>query len=80
MSSIENFGNQSLPSCLKDPFGKISIKSIGTYSYISDYSEKWVFTGTVKFENGDTKGEQAFSGNSFDEVVLKMKSFFEELK
>jgi hypothetical protein len=76
-------GNQSLPSTVKDPFGKQSIKKI-TVTYSAPFwahEKDWSARGTVYFENGNTKGEQQFEEKDFDEVVLKIKQFIQtELK
>jgi hypothetical protein len=72
------FGKEQLPSVLNDPFKKTHVKRI----YVS-FSEnvfidgKYSANGSVEFANGNTKGEQKFDGDTFDEVVLKIKSFLD---
>jgi hypothetical protein len=84
MSSVEienNMGEEKLPAILKDPFKKNCVKRIYV-NYSEAWSGKeWKANGVVEFSNGNTKGEQSFSGESFDEVVAKIKIFItEELK
>jgi hypothetical protein len=82
MSIVENFGKTTMPTVLKDPFSKTKITSVWvdySPSLFSPYN--WSASGSVSFKNGDTKGEQKFKGESFDEVVAKIKAFIEtELK
>jgi len=73
-----NMGNEKLPAILKDPFKKNCVKRIYVNYSEAWGGEKWTANGTVEFSNGDTKGEQKFSGVSFDEVVSKIKIFIEE--
>ncbi len=75
MKDLETLGSEKMPAILKDPFKKNCVKRI----YVN-YSEgwtigKWSGNGAVEFENGNTKGEQKFTGESFDEVVAKIKAF-----
>ena len=71
-------GNNPLPSELNDPFSKTKIISV--HVLYSTFFNKWSANGTIEFQNGDTKGEQKFRGETFDEVVIKMKAFIENLK
>jgi hypothetical protein len=71
-------GKEKLPSILKDPFSKINVRRI--YVSFSYTFNQWQANGSVEFLNGDTKGEQKFEGETFDEVVLKIKTFLETLK
>ncbi len=77
MQIQENIGNESMPSVLNDPFNKTSVKSI--WVNYSEYGGKWSANGSVEFKNGSTEGKQKFDGETFDEVVLKMKAFINEL-
>lgn len=72
---IEELGSNAV-GVLKDPFNKTSIKSIYVSSY-KGYSGILVHYGKVEFDNGNTKGEQKFEGESFDDVVLKIKRFID---
>ena len=69
MELQKNIGNEKMPTILKDPFKKNCVKRI----YVS-YSEswggqEWWANGNVEFSNGNTKGEQTFVGETFDEVL-----------
>jgi hypothetical protein len=79
LTKIENFGNQSLPSIIKDPFNKNKIYNIEVS--FSDWSMNggWKAEGTVRFANGNTKGQQNFKGQSFDDVVAQIKTMIENL-
>ena len=75
MELINNFGKESIPTIVKDPFNKNSIKRIYV-SFSSGFSgDRWQANGAIEFSNGDTNGEQTFKGDSFDDVVIKMKAF-----
>ena len=75
--NILGFGKQKLPSILKDPFATVHITRV--YVSCSTFMGKWSANGCVEFTNGDTSGEQNFRGDTFDEVVLKIKSFLDDL-
>ena len=78
---LEGFSNSTLPTDLKDPFSKTKITRISVSSAESIFNKGTFYhTGTIKFQNGNTKGEQSFSEDSFDNVVIKIKSFLEGLK
>lgn len=68
-----SIGYTSMPSVLNDPFKKICITGIHV-AYRESF-RKWHATGWVEFENGATKGEQRFTGETFDDVVQQIKSF-----
>lgn len=80
--NLLGFGKEKvLPSVIKDPFNKRSVKRI--YVSMSDLwgrGDAWSANGQVEFTNGNTSGTQQFSGKTFDEVVLQIKAFLEELK
>lgn len=78
--SPESFGNESMPSELKNPFAPDKIKSIYVRYAYSGFSHNWQAYGSIEFENGDTTGEQKFEGETFDGVVQKMKIFIENFK
>lgn len=71
-------GNESMPSLLNDPFKKNKITRISVF--YRELMRVWSATGTVEFTNGDTKGEQRFEGETFDEVTLKIKHFINNLE
>ena len=73
-TGIEKIGSNSI-GVLKDPFMKSNITAIRVSSYKSSYSVNHY--GTVEFQNGNSKGEQKFTGDSFDDVVLKIKKFID---
>ena len=76
--NIKKFlGNEKLPTIIKDPFKKNCVKQIYVYYSHSWIGDKWEASGSVQFTNGNTKGEQLFSGDTFDEVVMKIKNFID---
>lgn len=73
-------GNEKMPSILKDPFKKNSVTKIFVHFSQSLFDKtKWSSTGYVNFSNGNTKGEQEFKGETFDDVVLQIKAFLNTL-
>lgn len=72
-------GNEKVPSILKNPFKKVCVKRIYVSYQESWGGQRWTAIGSVEFQNGDTKGEQEFKAETFDEVVRKIKSFLEDL-
>ncbi len=78
-NNIDNIGNEKLPSIISDPFSKTKVTSIRV-SYQDFWGKgEWKATGTVKFKNGNTEAEQNFEGETFDEVVLKIKAMLSSL-
>lgn len=77
MNLIDGFGKETLPSVIKNPFEKDKIYNIQVE--ISDWgkSGKWKAKGLVRFSNGDTDGQQNFEGETFDEVVVKIKKMMD---
>lgn len=72
---------QSLPSIINDPFQKQKITRI--YVAVSQNwlkPDTWTAVGNVEFKNGNTTGEQKFTGKTFDEVVLQISALIETLK
>ena len=82
---VENIGTEKIPSILKNPFSKNCVKRIHVafgeraFASLRDGSS-WEASGSVEFSNGNTKGEQRFHGETFDEVVAKIKAFINELQ
>jgi len=80
--NLLGFGKEKLPSVIQDPFNKSSVIRIYvSFSRGIFYPHDFSANGSVEFENGRTKAEQKFDGATFDEVVIKIKSFLDnELK
>jgi hypothetical protein len=70
--NILGFGKTTLPSVIKNPFTKEKVKIIHVWMEI-DSKGRTSAHGVLKFSNGDTKGEQHYDADTFDEVVLKIK-------
>ena len=78
---IEKFGNERFPTTVKDPFNKKSVKRISVSFYESFLNGEWISRGYVEFKNNSTSGKQEFTAETFDEVVIQIKSFINnELK
>jgi hypothetical protein len=79
MNELE-IGNAKMPSVITDPFKKGRVTGIHVHASKSIIGGGWSFSGTVKFENGQTAGEQKFNGDSFDDAVLKIKAMIDNLE
>jgi hypothetical protein len=79
MEALKNFGNQSLPSVIKDPFSTSSVTRIYVSIAKSWFDNSYKASGSIKFKNGDTEAEQNFEGKTFDDVVIKIKSCIDNL-
>lgn len=81
MSNIlKSFGNETLPSVINDPFKKTKVVKFTTWCAKSILNDSWTYSGSLYFENGNTTGEQKFSGTSFDDVVSQMKSCIQSME
>lgn len=72
--------NKSYISPLKDPFNKESFDGLSIFINKRIFGEGYRVIGNIDFENNMTKGTQTFEADSFDELVLKMKTFLDNLK
>lgn len=67
-------------SGLNDPFKKECLKNISIFADRSMFSPYYFsFSGSVEFQNGNTKGEQRFEGSSLDDIYNKIYEFCENL-
>ena len=75
------FGKQEYtPSELKDPFNKKSLDGIRMYVHRHTiYKDKIQIYAYVKFENGNTTGEQKVEAESFEELIKKVEAFINQL-
>jgi hypothetical protein len=76
--NLLGFGKEKL-SIVKDPFNKSSIEYISVVFRKKLFGGEWEAHGSVEFKNGQTEGIQKFKAESFDEVVLQMKEFINNL-
>lgn len=80
MGIFSLLGNtNSLPDNLKNPFDPTKVDTISIYMGKSLFNDKFYFTGTVKFKNGHTSGEQRFDGGDIMDVVRQIYKFLEQL-
>lgn len=78
---LKLFGNtSSVPSSLNNPFATDKVENIWIHMRKNLFSEEFIFTGSVEFTNGRTKGKQEFEGADIMDVVKQIYSFLEELK
>ena len=74
---VKKIGEVALGNTLSNPFNKRCIVSlyVSVDQVVLRGKEKWVARGVVDFKEGNTSGRQRFDGESFDDVVLKIKNF-----
>ena len=70
----ELFGNKA-PSIIDNPFTKEGVCKIYMFAIKNSWCNRWSFTGSVEFENGNTRGEQKFEASSLGELYLKIGQF-----
>lgn len=63
---------------LKDPFAAKNVSDISMF-YSNYFGDGWRWSGTVKFKNGNTLGEQKFKHENFDVIVKQINDFIESL-
>ena len=74
------FGEEKLPSVINDPFSKNCVTDITVYFRQHTFDKtKWSATGIIEFTNGSTSGKHKFTGDTFDDVVLQIKSAIKSL-
>ncbi|HTJ52589.1 MAG TPA: hypothetical protein VL443_24205 [Cyclobacteriaceae bacterium] len=79
MELIEGMGNETMPSVIKDPFNKNKIEMVAIYLMKSMFDDKYNASGKIKFKNGNTVGEQEFTGKSIDDIIIQMKAVLKDL-
>lgn len=79
MSAITQDLKDSAASVLNDPFSTNCMVGLSTYCSVG-FRGEWSYTGTVKFKNGDTEGEQRFKADSLGALLTKMQAFVETLE
>lgn len=76
---IDLFEARNTLAGFKDPFQKDCVIRVSTWCAKLTFGGGWTYTGTVEFQNGDTKGEQKFKGESLANVLQKMEVFVQSL-
>lgn len=67
-------------SSINDPFKKECLKEISLFAHRSMFSPYYFrFSGSVEFQNGNTKGEQNFEGSSLGDIYNQIYEFCENL-
>jgi hypothetical protein len=69
-----------LPTALNDPFQKDKWNRIFLYIWNADkFNEKIRYQADVKFQNGNTKGEQSFNADDFKDLINQVEAFMKSL-
>ncbi len=76
--NLLGFGNTKI-GIIEDPFSKSCITNINIFYSKSPLFKEWSARASVKFAKGNTIGEQKFEEKTFDEVVIKIKEFINNL-
>lgn len=67
-------------SGLNDPFKKECLTNISLRAHRNIFAPyNFRFSGTVEFQNENTKGEQEFEGSSLDDIYNQIYEFCENL-
>ena len=66
------------PSSINNPFKKDCITDINIFMR-KNWSDEYRYYGYVNFENGNTKGEMRFEGESLEDVYNQIYQFCEGL-
>lgn len=81
MLKIDKIGKTKMMSVVNDPFFKDKVEEITvTYEKGMFAPHSWIARGKVYFKDGNTRANQSFKGDNFDDVVLQIKSFINSLK
>jgi len=77
---IKKIGEVTINPTIINPFSRKSIVSLNVSvdQVILRGKEKLIARGYVDFKEGNTSGRQRFEGESFDDVVLKIKNFIND--
>lgn len=62
-------------SPFKNPFNKESLTNVFIHIRKSGYSGEVGFSATVRFENGNTKGEQKLEAEDFPGLLAQIQQF-----
>lgn len=77
------FGNTTnYISPVIDPFNNNSIKQVSLNVTKDIWGDKITFRcwGYVSFKNQNTEGQQNFEASTFEELIIQVKAFVENLK
>jgi hypothetical protein len=70
---------QLLPTDFNMPFRAECLEQV-SYSSIKAADGRWLHTGFLAYRSGKTTGRQTFTGNTPDEVMVKIREFLITLK
>lgn len=80
MNGIDLAQQANRISDLTNPFMSDKVIAFRAYCNKSAFSGSWSYNGSIEFQNGNTKGEQKFSGPDFASLLKKMETFMAELE
>lgn len=66
---------ETLPTEVKNPFNCDYIEGIHMHANKQLIGGGFRFTGSVKFENGNTEGTQNFEADNLGELYVKIQNF-----
>lgn len=68
-----------LPSAYLEPFNVDKVDSIIIFLNKSIWTEKVQVSSTIKFKNGNTRGEQVFNSETIEQGMKQMQDFLNQL-
>jgi len=77
MDISNSIGKGGTPSLINNPFAKKHFTRVYVSFQKSAFDESFTSYGVIEFQNNNTKGSQEFKGETFDEVVGKIKNFID---
>jgi hypothetical protein len=77
---LKKIGEERLATTINNPFEKESITNVFVNMSKLERRGKpyWYCYGFVEFTKGNTTGKQRFDGETFDEVLVKIRNFINE--
>lgn len=74
---LKKIGNEALSTTITDPFSKECITNVfvNMSKLVRRGKPYWYCYGFVEFTKGSTTGKQRFDGDTFDEVLVKIRDF-----
>lgn len=68
-----------LPSAYLEPFNVDKVDSIIIFLNKSIWTQQVQVTSTIKFKNGNTRGEQVFMTETIEQGIKQMQDFLNQL-
>ena len=77
--NLIGIGSESL-SIINNPFAKSKITRVQVVYRKNLFEDEWLAEGRVEFKNGQTSGDQKFEGKDFNDVLVQVREFLNNLK